>query len=865
MKTIYLMFWAIFLLGSGGQAAYAESTIFDNGNIAGVYNNPTAATVFTVTNPVTITYVLTYHWNSGRGSTVGTIGLKHSDGTMYGPWQAVSTAGNNLYWEVHPATTIKAGTYTVIDSTPSTWSYNSQSGNAGITIIKGDIAATYTISTAASPTAGGSVACSPNPVTSGGSSTCTATANSGYTFSAWSGNCSGTASTCTLSNVTEQKSAVATFSASTTATPEPITLDELAAMFPEYFDDGLYPVILGQEPLGISGLSLLNTKASFIGDTLRIENIISGKTQHMTVDWTLRSGLSGYSFDLTNITAGYPNPLVKSPLPGIDSSGSSAYLYGPPLGISIIPLRVGSDYYAVTLAFSQSNNGFKVSAIDKLANKAFYDKYWGTQTAFAPISRAASSAIDKWINEQTKVEISLPSSSDLQAALLDCGRKLAGNLEFDSYAANVAAKLASNSDVVQEGIENLAEGQTAEASLLFSKAIGKALIESVSDPKELTRLAQKISEKSGYVDATAPALGSSCGGDYKQALKTLVAGVFNEVLPLTSCGLGVYVESARKVNEWVNDDLVMTHYQSWKAQDGLVANTGAGSFELLSHVAKIRGISTDEADRQLVAQYQKWQAAEGQAPARKARLNDIYARYLQLSVGQMDNLRKRSGGASATEVDLFRKYIEIEQQSRNALAPYLSKSAVDAAVQSVAKTHLDSGRNSSSYKNFVATLIGNGSSTPTFTEVPTYCKTSASTGGSSKSGTAEWGQYHLKYTISGANLVDPPEYTAPFGYDIYTYSGKLSGSTLSISGTGWVEQASAADDDFNYVVYATVSVGANSKTYTYTAPKGEILNKSFALSVPIPAGATTGSFTMRVDYYNSNYGPRGVVVGGSLK
>jgi hypothetical protein len=136
--------------------------------------------------------------------------------------------------------------------------------------------------------------------------------------------------------------------------------------------------------------------------------------------------------------------------------------------------------------------------------------------------------------------------------------------------------------------------------------------------------------------------------------------------------------------------------------------------------------------------------------------------------------------------------------------------------------------------------------------------------GGSTSWTAEWGQYHLRYTVTGAALVSPPAYTAPFGYDIYDYSGTLNGSALTISGTGWVEQASAANDDFNYTLTATVSVGADSKKYTYTAPKDEILNKQFSLSVPIPAGATTGSFTMRVDYANSNYGPRGVVVGGTI-
>lgn len=92
----------------------------------------------------------------------------------------------------------------------------------------------------------------------------------------------------------------------------------------------------------------------------------------------------------------------------------------------------------------------------------------------------------------------------------------------------------------------------------------------------------------------------------------------------------------------------------------------------------------------------------------------------------------------------------------------------------------------------------------------------------------------------------------------------MDGTALTISGTGWVEQASAAADDFNYTLTASVSVGGNTQSYAYTAPVGEILNKPFNLTVPIPSGTATGSFSMRVDYANSNYGPRGVVVTGSV-
>ena len=68
---------------------------------------------------------------------------------------------------------------------------------------------TYPIAAIASPAAGGTVTCTPNPATHGSASTCTATANAGYTFSAFSGACTG--ASCILTNVTAAKSVTASF------------------------------------------------------------------------------------------------------------------------------------------------------------------------------------------------------------------------------------------------------------------------------------------------------------------------------------------------------------------------------------------------------------------------------------------------------------------------------------------------------------------------------------------------------------------------------------------------------------------------------------------------------------------------------
>ena len=77
-----------------------------------------------------VTEVCTYHWNGGQGSPAGEISLQAADGTLYGPWK--TTLRNSVYWIAQPNQDIPAGTYTLIDSNPSTWAQNSGSGGKGM-------------------------------------------------------------------------------------------------------------------------------------------------------------------------------------------------------------------------------------------------------------------------------------------------------------------------------------------------------------------------------------------------------------------------------------------------------------------------------------------------------------------------------------------------------------------------------------------------------------------------------------------------------------------------------------------------------------------------------------------------------------
>ena len=116
--------------------------LFENGNVSGVYNLPTRPTTFSLSQPATIVSIVNYHWNDGRGKTsTGTISLRDAAGHVLGPWLTTGTPGQggvpNAYWTARPSIQLPAGSYTVIDSDPSTWAQNSGSNGAGHTRIEG--------------------------------------------------------------------------------------------------------------------------------------------------------------------------------------------------------------------------------------------------------------------------------------------------------------------------------------------------------------------------------------------------------------------------------------------------------------------------------------------------------------------------------------------------------------------------------------------------------------------------------------------------------------------------------------------------------------------------------------------------------
>lgn len=120
--------------------AAAPTKFLEVGNVYGVRTGAKAPT-FTLTNAATITEIDDYHYIVGGGPTPGTIGLKAEDGTMYGPWPCVGLDGQgnvkNATWKATPNADVPAGTYTVVDSGPDTWSTNDQAKGLGFVSVLG--------------------------------------------------------------------------------------------------------------------------------------------------------------------------------------------------------------------------------------------------------------------------------------------------------------------------------------------------------------------------------------------------------------------------------------------------------------------------------------------------------------------------------------------------------------------------------------------------------------------------------------------------------------------------------------------------------------------------------------------------------
>jgi len=108
-----------------------EVVIYDSWNRDGVSNGPPILPVFSIASAQEIVSIWDYHWNGGAGqdpaAVNGTISLYDASSALVGTWTAVARLDYYPYptiWQATPNVVLLAGTYTIVDSGRSTWSYS---------------------------------------------------------------------------------------------------------------------------------------------------------------------------------------------------------------------------------------------------------------------------------------------------------------------------------------------------------------------------------------------------------------------------------------------------------------------------------------------------------------------------------------------------------------------------------------------------------------------------------------------------------------------------------------------------------------------------------------------------------------------
>jgi hypothetical protein len=136
------MFWLIGYLDTGVVVGPPQQlyTVSDGDTVTNGANAPSKFTV--ASGSVHLVSLKTYHYVAPGGlASAGKIGLRSSDGKVYGPWQTTGSPGvggvPNAFWTASIDLVLPAGTYTVTDSDTATWSANAGTHGAGMFWVTG--------------------------------------------------------------------------------------------------------------------------------------------------------------------------------------------------------------------------------------------------------------------------------------------------------------------------------------------------------------------------------------------------------------------------------------------------------------------------------------------------------------------------------------------------------------------------------------------------------------------------------------------------------------------------------------------------------------------------------------------------------
>ena len=473
-----------------------------------------------------------------------------------------------------------------------------------------------------------------------------------------------------------------------------ISASDLAAMIAMPVIYGTPPAAFRDtDPLGVTGVSLLDAQASLVGDTLRVDNIVIDNVSYW-IDFRYDSATG--RFQPGTLTAGTAPALSRSDLPGIGTTSppAKATLGGPPLAADIWPIMVQGTPLGVGLLFSTSNLSFSIRDARPL-DSGFVAALSGGSFAGDPI--------DDYIAAQGQVDTHLKSGADWNAAALSCASKLIGTLNLGSVGTKALQMMASDGPEVFQGMrEALLMGNPQDATLVFSQFAWKALAENASSDSELAAVFKAIASKAGYVQSVSQGAGA-CTVDYKQGLESLLKGAVSTAFPITSCAAELAYEGIKEARTKLNDNILQRLYQQWKAlgDDGdmvfdyPMVRGDTGLFGTLVRQKYGSEYDTylqnperyfDLIATELKARFRQWKAAEAAGNTTRTRLQELKSRFDTLGGYKSDISALLPEGADDTQV--FKRYVELMQRFRTRLAPFMPSTLNAATLDSYAESAL---------------------------------------------------------------------------------------------------------------------------------------------------------------------------------
>lgn len=123
-----------------GPPVSVPTVVFSNANFGSVSRKPETETRFTISQPVVVTQIETFHWPTTEASAEGVISLRNRSGELIGEWSVPGAANDSHRTSqirtVLPQIALEPGEYIVEDSSAETWCWNDQS-KSGMVQIRG--------------------------------------------------------------------------------------------------------------------------------------------------------------------------------------------------------------------------------------------------------------------------------------------------------------------------------------------------------------------------------------------------------------------------------------------------------------------------------------------------------------------------------------------------------------------------------------------------------------------------------------------------------------------------------------------------------------------------------------------------------